>query len=324
MAGDCGVRARRVAASRGAAGRAADGAARLQGRRRPVRGCATPPRRDGVTPGGRSALGEGAVSRCARRRSRHPDDQSHQPRACSRMRTWPPRSPQASTTGCWRRGCAPSTASRARSSSRRRTRRRRWRRSTASAHDPGMVQVLMGSATESPLGRRQYHPIYEACARHDLPLALHLGGEGAGMSPPSTAVGHPSTYFEWYAAIPQNYMAHITSMVTEGVFEKFPTLQGRALRGRRLLAAAHHVALRQELEGAARRDAVGEGAAERLHPPPFLLVHLSLGDDGCGAFFFDPFSSVLLRQHSDLHSLANIAIRPFAPRPCFQLVAARD
>jgi predicted TIM-barrel fold metal-dependent hydrolase len=93
------------------------------------------------------------------------------------------------------------------------------------AHDPGMVQVLMGSATESPLGRRQYHPIYEACARHGLPLALHLGGEGAGMSPPSTAVGHPSTYFEWYAAIPQNYMAHITSMVTEGVFEKFPTLK---------------------------------------------------------------------------------------------------
>jgi len=93
------------------------------------------------------------------------------------------------------------------------------------AHDPGMVQIVMGSASESPLGRRQYHPIYEACARHNLPLALHIGGEGAGMSPPSTAVGHPSTYFEWYGAIPQNYMAHIVSMVTEGVFEKFPTLK---------------------------------------------------------------------------------------------------
>ncbi len=34
------------------------------------------------------------------------------------------------------------------------------------------------------------------------PLALHLGGEGAGMSPPSTAVGHPSTYFEWYGGDP--------------------------------------------------------------------------------------------------------------------------
>lgn len=91
--------------------------------------------------------------------------------------------------------------------------------------EPGMVQVLMGSAAETPLGRRQYHPLYEACTHYDLPLALHLGGEGAGMSPPATAVGHPSTYFEWYGAIPQNYMAHITSMITEGVFTKYPTLR---------------------------------------------------------------------------------------------------
>jgi predicted TIM-barrel fold metal-dependent hydrolase len=91
--------------------------------------------------------------------------------------------------------------------------------------DPGMVQVLMGSASETPLGRRQFHPIYEACVRHNLPLALHIGGEGAGMSPPATAVGHPTTHFEWYASLPQVYMAHIMSMVTEGVFEKFPALK---------------------------------------------------------------------------------------------------
>jgi predicted TIM-barrel fold metal-dependent hydrolase len=91
--------------------------------------------------------------------------------------------------------------------------------------DPGMVQVLMGSASEAPFGRRTFHPIYEACVRHNLPLALHIGGEGAGVSSPSTAVGHPTTYFEWYGSLPQSYMAHIMSMVTEGVFELFPTLK---------------------------------------------------------------------------------------------------
>ena len=91
--------------------------------------------------------------------------------------------------------------------------------------DPGMVQVLLGSAGEAPLGRRLYHPIYEACVRHDLPLALHLGGEGAGMSPPATAVGHPTTYFEWYGSLPQSHMAHVMSMVGEGVFERFSTLK---------------------------------------------------------------------------------------------------
>jgi predicted TIM-barrel fold metal-dependent hydrolase len=91
--------------------------------------------------------------------------------------------------------------------------------------DPGMVQVLLGSAGEAPLGRPLYHPIYAACVAHDLPLALHIGGEGAGNSSPATAVGHPSTYFEWYGSLPQSYMAHIMSMVTEGVFVRYPTLK---------------------------------------------------------------------------------------------------
>jgi predicted TIM-barrel fold metal-dependent hydrolase len=91
--------------------------------------------------------------------------------------------------------------------------------------DPGVVQVLMCSAAESPFGRRFYHPIYEACVRHGLPLALHLGGEGAGISATPTGAGHPTTYFEWYGSLPQVYMAHLVSMVSEGVFEKFPSLK---------------------------------------------------------------------------------------------------
>ena len=91
-----------------------------------------------------------------------------------------------------RPGCARSTASRARSWSRQQDPAQAVAEIDRLGDDPGMVQVLMGSASETPLGRRSYHPIYEACVRHGLPLALHLGGEGAGMSPPATAVGHPS------------------------------------------------------------------------------------------------------------------------------------
>lgn len=91
--------------------------------------------------------------------------------------------------------------------------------------DPGVVQVLMTSAGQMPLGKRAYHCIYEACVRHDLPIALHIGGEGVGMAASGTAVGHPSTYFEWYGSLPQTYLAHVTSMVTEGVFDRFPSLR---------------------------------------------------------------------------------------------------
>ena len=49
------------------------------------------------------------------------------------------------------------------------------------------------------------------------------GSVPAGSSP-STPVGHPNTFVEWYSALPQAYMAHVMSMVSEGVFEKFPHL----------------------------------------------------------------------------------------------------
>ncbi|WP_127582601.1 amidohydrolase family protein [Paenibacillus koleovorans] len=90
---------------------------------------------------------------------------------------------------------------------------------------PGMVQVIMSSATRMPLGQRFYHPIYEAAARHNLPVALHPGAEGAGQANPPTAVGYPSWYIEWHTCLSQTFMAQLVSLVCEGVFEKFPTLR---------------------------------------------------------------------------------------------------
>lgn len=134
--------------------------------------------------------------------------------------------------------------------------------------DPGMVQVLMGSASETPLGRRQFHPIYEACVRHNLPLALHIGGEGAGMSPAATAVGHPTTHFEWYGSLPQIYMAHIMSLVTEGVFTKFPSLKVVLYEGG--LFWLPHIMWRFDKNWKAQRS---ETPWVKVRPSTYILRH---------------------------------------------------
>jgi uncharacterized protein len=89
---------------------------------------------------------------------------------------------------------------------------------------PGVVQVLMPSASMLPYGHRYFHPIYAAAAERGLPVAIHPGTEGAGMSGRPTAAGYPSSYLEWHTGLVGNYLAHLVSLVTEGVFQRFPAL----------------------------------------------------------------------------------------------------
>jgi predicted TIM-barrel fold metal-dependent hydrolase len=99
------------------------------------------------------------------------------------------------------------------------------------APDKRFVQILMCSAARILLGQRHYHPIYEAAERHGLPVAVHTGYEGRGNSGAPTPSGYPSLYFEWHNIVPINYMAHINSLVCEGVFEKFPGLKFVGVEG---------------------------------------------------------------------------------------------
>src|SRR5919202_304329 len=97
--------------------------------------------------------------------------------------------------------------------------------------DPGMVQVLMASAARIPYGQRSYWPIYRAAVEHNLPVAIHVGSEGTGLANPPTGVGYPSTYLEFHTDHSQTMMAHCVSVVSEGLFEAFPSLRFGFIEG---------------------------------------------------------------------------------------------
>ena len=90
------------------------------------------------------------------------------------------------------------------------------------AGNPDFVQVSMLTHTIEPLGRRRYWPIYEAAARHNLPVGLHTSGyNGHAVS----AAGWPSFYVEEQHNVAISQQALAISLVCEGVFELFPTLR---------------------------------------------------------------------------------------------------
>lgn len=88
---------------------------------------------------------------------------------------------------------------------------------------PKIVQVLMSSASSQLYGKRYFWPIYEAAASLGLPVAIHPGKEGNGVTLP-TASGYPSYYIEWHTMLATGYMNHMVSLICEGVFEQFPDL----------------------------------------------------------------------------------------------------
>ena len=88
--------------------------------------------------------------------------------------------------------------------------------------DSNFAQILLLSRTAEPLGQRKYWPIFEAACRVNLPVAVHAFGYGGA---PVTGGGWPSFYIEEMVGHAENTQSLLTSMVFEGVFERFPTLK---------------------------------------------------------------------------------------------------
>ncbi len=90
------------------------------------------------------------------------------------------------------------------------------------AGDRRFVQVLMLAMTELPLGRRQTWPIYRAAEKHGLPIGIHAG---SSFRHPPSAGGWGSTLLEDYVSYAEGFAGALNSLLAEGVFQKFPSLQ---------------------------------------------------------------------------------------------------
>ncbi|MBV9281214.1 MAG: amidohydrolase [Chloroflexi bacterium] len=89
---------------------------------------------------------------------------------------------------------------------------------------PDIVQVLMSSGAQRPYGDPFYHPIWEAAAEMNLPVAAHLGGQG-GVNVAPTGCGHPTFFWEAHALLCESGMGHVASVLAQGIFERFPGMR---------------------------------------------------------------------------------------------------
>ena len=81
-------------------------------------------------------------------------------------------------------------------------------------------QVMFAPDNVNPPGHEKYYPIYEICEEYNLPIGMHVLG-----SHRITASGSPNFYFEEHCDWAAYNFPLVSSLVFEGVFDRFPGLK---------------------------------------------------------------------------------------------------
>ncbi|ABH00478.1 conserved hypothetical protein (plasmid) [Rhodococcus jostii RHA1] len=90
--------------------------------------------------------------------------------------------------------------------------------------DPRFVQVGVPLEAQRPYGQRNYFPIWEAAARHRLPVVVHAdGGATAGFKP--TIAGYPHKHIDYASQESVSGLYHLASFILEGTLERLPDLR---------------------------------------------------------------------------------------------------
>lgn len=92
----------------------------------------------------------------------------------------------------------------------------------ARAQDKRFVQIAITPRMLEPAGRKRYWPIYEVAEHYNLPISMHSAAYGTRAN---TGTGWTSFYLEEHFAFSNASQTAITSMVFEGVFERFRNLK---------------------------------------------------------------------------------------------------
>jgi len=91
------------------------------------------------------------------------------------------------------------------------------------AGDDRFVQICMAPGTLVPLGDPLFDPVHAAAARAGVPMGMHpLTAPGSRLLTP---VGFPTYFDEYHSEAALIAMAHLTSLVFNGTFDKFPGLR---------------------------------------------------------------------------------------------------